>query len=119
MYKLTIRNNKLSDKKACLFILFVVCYINKNNCKCRRLFRIRIRKKYLNNHATFSNNKNKDEKLEKNTRGGTVSLHCSVIVPALNWVIENQPMVSDILTQPSSRKQFGIRRKRSFKKGGR
>ena len=76
--------------------LFVVCYINKNNCKSRRLFRIRIRKKYLTNHATFSNNKNKDEKLEKNTRGGTVSLNCSVIVPALNWVIENQLMVSVI-----------------------
>ena len=38
-------------------------------------------------------------------------------VPTLDWVIENQPIMSGILTQSSSRKQFANRRKRSLKKG--
>ena len=49
----------------------------------------------------------------------TVSPHRGVLVPTLNWVMENQPMVSIILTQLSSRKQFGSRRKMSLKKRGR
>ena len=32
-------------------------------------------------------------------------------VPTLNFVFENQPIVSGILTQPSRRKQFASRRK--------
>ena len=39
-------------------------------------------------------------------------------MPTFNWVFENQPMVSGILTQLSSRKQFGSRRKRSLKREG-
>ena len=39
-------------------------------------------------------------------------------MPTLNLVIKNQPMVSVILTQLSSRKQFGSRRKRSMKREG-
>ena len=35
----------------------------------------------------------------------------------LKWVFENQPIVSGISTQPSSRKQFATRLKRSLKKG--
>ena len=31
--------------------------------------------------------------------------HCPYM-PALNWVIDNQPMMSVILTQPSSRKKI-------------
>ena len=37
----------------------------------------------------------------------------------LNRVFENQPILSGILTQLSSRKQFASRRKRSLEKGGR
>ena len=38
-------------------------------------------------------------------------------MPTLNWVVENQPKVSGILTQPSSRKQFAGRRKGSLENG--
>ena len=45
---------------------------------------------------------------EENTRGRkgeiTESPHNNVLEPTLNWVIENQPMLLVILTQPSSRK---------------
>ena len=39
-------------------------------------------------------------------------------MPTLNWVFENQPMVLEILTQASGRKQFVSRRGRSLEKGG-
>ena len=42
---------------------------------------------------------------------------CNDFVPTLNWVFENQPMVTRILIQPSSRKQFASRRKKVFEKG--
>ena len=39
-------------------------------------------------------------------------------MPTLNWVFENQPIVTGILTEPSSRKQFASRRKIYWKRGG-
>ena len=58
----------------------------------------------------------------KQYRGGGlnnfISPHRSVMVPTLNWVFENQPIMSGILTQPSGRKLFASRRKRSLEKGG-
>ena len=41
-------------------------------------------------------------------------------MPTLNWVNENHPMVLEILTHPSSRKQFGSGRKKGHgkRKGG-
>ena len=38
-------------------------------------------------------------------------------MPTLNWVFENQPIVLGTLIQPSNRKQFASRRKRSLKRG--
>ena len=35
----------------------------------------------------------------------------------LNWVFDNQPIVSGILSQPNSRKKVASRRKRSLEKG--
>ena len=49
----------------------------------------------------------------------TVFPYPNDLVPTLNWVFENQLMVSGILTLPSSRKQFASRRKRTLKKEGR
>ena len=40
-------------------------------------------------------------------------------MPTLNWVIENPPMLSGILTQPSRSKLLANRRKRPLNKGGR
>ena len=37
------------------------------------------------------------------------------IVPTFSWVFEKQLIVSGILTEPSSRKQFASRRKRPWK----
>ena len=48
----------------------------------------------------------------------TVFPYRNDLVPTLNWVFENQAMVTGILTQPSSLKQFDSRRERSLKKGG-
>ena len=39
-------------------------------------------------------------------------------MPTLNWVVENQAMVTRILTQLSSKKQFASRRKKVIEKGG-
>ena len=36
-------------------------------------------------------------------------------MPTLNWVFENHLMVTGIVTQPSSRKQFASRRKKNLK----
>ena len=49
----------------------------------------------------------------------TVCLHPKDLVPTLNWVFEIKSLVSGILTQLSSRKQFASRRKRPLEKGGR
>ena len=46
-------------------------------------------------------------------------LNHNVLVPTLNWVIEDRLMVLELLTQPSNRKQFGSRRKGPLKKGWR
>ena len=40
----------------------------------------------------------------------------TLCMPTLNWVVENQPIVTGILTQPSSRKQFTSRRNMSLNK---
>ena len=47
----------------------------------------------------------------------TVFPHPKDLVRTLNWVFENQQIVSGILTQPISRKQYAIKRKGSLKKG--
>ena len=41
------------------------------------------------------------------------------LVPTLDWVFKNQPMVSGILIHSCSGKQFASRRKRSLEKGRR
>ena len=51
--------------------------------------------------------------------GVTVFPYTNDLVPTHNRVLEDQPMVSGILTQPSSRKQFASRQKRFLEKGGR
>ena len=48
----------------------------------------------------------------------TVFPYRNDLVPTLNWVFENQPKETGILTQPSRRNQFASRRKRSLKNGG-
>ena len=45
------------------------------------------------------------------------SPHPNDLVLTLNWVFENQPIVSGILIEPSNRKQFASRRKLPLGKG--